>query len=129
MPDTMRIGDLAKRAGVTPRTVRYYESLGLIPTGEREGTGQHRYPEGTVARLTKIDELKRLGLSLEEIAGVIDLYFTDPTGRKPKRKILTMLRQHLAETDTQLASLKKFRGDLQAHIARFERWFGEQDEP
>ncbi|OZQ69846.1 hypothetical protein CA600_02330 [Paenibacillus sp. VTT E-133280] len=37
----MRIGELTKRAGVTPRTIRYYESIGLMPSGEREGTGQH----------------------------------------------------------------------------------------
>ncbi len=119
----MRIGDLAKRAEVTPRTVRYYESLGLIPTGEREGTSQHRYPEQTIARLQKIDELKRLGLSLDEIRGVIDLYFTDPSGRQPKRKILALLRRHLAETEDQLAVLGRFRSDLLGHIKRFEDWF------
>ena len=125
----MRIGDLAKRADVTPRTIRYYESLGLIPVGEREGNSQHRYPEQTVARLQKIDELKRLGLSLEEIRGVIDLYFTDPTGRQPKRKILALLRRHLAEADDQLAVLTRFRADLLAHIGRFERWFKKIDAP
>ena len=43
MDDRMRIGDLTERAGVTQRTVRYYESIGLIPPGEREGHGQHYY--------------------------------------------------------------------------------------
>ncbi len=119
----MRIGDLAKRAGVTPRTVRYYEGLGLIPPGAREGNGHHHYTGETVARLKKIEELKRLGLSLEEIGAVIDLYFTDSSGQKPKRKILAMLRQHLEETEEQLAALKRFRADLQGHIQRFEAWF------
>ncbi len=123
----MRIGELARRAAVTPRTVRYYESLGLIPAGEREGTGQHRYPEQTVARLEKIDQLKRLGLSLDEIGGVIDLYFTDPTGRQPKRKVLDLMRRHLAETEEQIASLTRFRTDLKSHIERFERWLDEAE--
>jgi len=118
----MRIGQLATQAKVTPRTVRYYESLGLIPPGEREGSGQHRYPEQTVARLQKIDQLKALGLSLEEIGKVIHLYFDDPTGKKAKIKVLDMLRSHLAETETQLASLTQFRAELLAHIKRFERW-------
>ena len=118
----MRIGDLADRAGVTPRTVRYYETLGLIPPGVREGGGQHRYPEQTLGRLRKIDQLKRLGLSLEEISEVIDLYFTDPSGRRPKRKVVAMLRRHLAETDERLAELQQFRADLLAHIERFDRW-------
>src|SRR5437588_681322 len=67
MNDRMRIGDVTERAGVTPRTVRYYESIGLIPPGEREGHGQHYYTEETLARLRKIDQLKKLGLSLDAI--------------------------------------------------------------
>ena len=84
----MRIGELAELGKVTPRTVRYYESLRLIPPGEREGAGQHRYPEQTVARLQEIDQLKALGLSLEEIGKVIHLYFNDPTGKRAKLKVL-----------------------------------------
>ncbi len=123
----MRIGELAKRAGVTPRTIRYYEDLGLIPRGEREGTGQHYYPEQAVLRLKKIDDLKRLGLSLEEVRNVIELYFADPTGRRAKRKVLGMLRRHLAETDGQMAALKAFRQEIHKHIERFERWLAETD--
>jgi DNA-binding transcriptional MerR regulator len=85
MSKRMRIGDLTERAEVTPRTVRYYESIGLIPRGEREGNGQHYYTEETLARLRKIDQLKRLGLSLDEVGDVIDLYFTDPSGVRAPR--------------------------------------------
>ena len=119
---SMRIGDLARRAAVTPRTIRYYERLGLIPAGEREGKGQHRFPESTLLRLTKIDQLKRIGLSLDEVRSVIDLYFTDPSGWQAKSKVRALLRQHLAETDAKLAALTAFRADLQAHVERFDRW-------
>ncbi len=122
MSKMLRIGELAKLGAVTPRTVRYYESLGLIPPGVREGTGQHRYPEQTVARFQKIDQLKALGLSLEEIRKVIHLYFEDPTGKRAKVKVLGMLRSHLRETDQQLASLSQFRSELTDHIKRFEGW-------
>jgi DNA-binding transcriptional MerR regulator len=122
MTTRMRIGALAARAQVTPRTVRYYESLGLIPPGDRQGSGQHYYPEHTVARLHKIEQLKQLGLSLDEIGDVIELYFTDPSGQRPKRKVLAILRQHLADVDDKLTALAKLRGDLRAHITRFERW-------
>ena len=115
----MRIGELARQANVTPRTVRYYESLGLIPQGEREGTGQHRYPDDTVEQLKKIDQLKALGLSLEEIGTVIHLYSKEPTEKKAKVKVLEMLRRHLAETETQIQSLTQFQIELQGHIKRF----------
>ncbi|AIQ70048.1 MerR family transcriptional regulator [Paenibacillus graminis] len=125
--DRMRIGELTERAGVTQRTVRYYESIGLLPSGEREGNGHHYYTEETVARLRKIDQLKTLGLSLEEIRDVIGLYFTDPSGIQPKRKVLGLLHQHLADTDKKLEALGQFRADLQSHIERFERWLETND--
>jgi MerR family copper efflux transcriptional regulator len=128
MKDRMRIGDLTELAGVTHRTVRYYESIGLIPLGEREGNGQHYYTEETVARLRKIDQLKKLGLSLEEIREVIDLYFIDPSGVQPKQKVLAILRQHLAEADQKIDGLQQFRADLQANIERFEHWFKEKEQ-
>jgi MerR family transcriptional regulator, copper efflux regulator len=122
MSDLMRIGELTELAGVTQRTVRYYESIGLLPPGEREGHGHHYYTEETLARLRKIDQLKKLGLSLEEIAEVIDLYFIDPSGVQPKQKVLAILRQHLTEADRKIGSLQQFRAELQANIERFEHF-------
>jgi len=125
MSDRMRIGELAGRAGVTLRTIRHYERLGLLPKGEREGNGQHYYPEAAIARLEKIDQLKRLGLTLEEVSGVIELYFSDPSRRSAKRKVLSILRQHLSQTDEKIAALTKFRSDLQSHIDRFDQWLND----
>lgn len=123
----MRIGELAERARVTPRTIRYYESIGLTPPGEREGNGQHYYTEETLYRLRKIDQLKKLGLSLEEIGDVIDLYFIDPSGIQPKNKVLSILRKHLEVTDQSIVELQQFRAELQSHIKRFEKWIEEKE--
>ena len=125
MSDRMRIGELARRVGVTLRTIRHYERLGLLPKGEREGNGQHYYSEASIARLEKIDQLKRLGLTLEEVSGVIELYFSDPSRRSAKRKVLSILRQHLSQTDEKIAALTKFRSDLQSHIDRFDQWLND----
>jgi MerR family transcriptional regulator, copper efflux regulator len=125
MDQFMRIGDLAEQAGVTQRTVRYYESIGLLAPGKRQGHGHHYYTEETLARLRKIDQLKRLGLSLEEIGKVIDLYFTDPSGIQPKQKVLAILRKHLQEAESKIGDLQQFRGELQATIERFERFLDE----
>lgn len=127
MKDRMRIGDLTERAGVTHRTVRYYESIGLIHPGEREGNSQHYYTEDTVSRLRKIDQLKKLGLSLEEIRDIIDLYFNDQSGVQPKQKVLDILRQHLSEADQKIDGLQQFRAEIQGNIERFERWFKERE--
>jgi DNA-binding transcriptional MerR regulator len=124
----MRIGELAERAGVTPRTIRYYESLGLLGPSEREGKGFRYYTEVELARLQKINTLKGLGLSLEEITTVIPLYFEDPTGVQGKRKIVEILKIHLQETDEKLEALMQFRSELQANITRIQKWIDEQTE-
>jgi DNA-binding transcriptional MerR regulator len=69
----LRIGDLAERAGVTPRTVRYYEELGLLPVHERE-QGKHRtYDDAAVERLRELTRLRDLlGLSLDELRRVME---------------------------------------------------------
>jgi DNA-binding transcriptional MerR regulator len=119
MKNKLRIGELAELAGVTPRTIRYYESLGLLGPSERHGGGFRYYTEAELARLHKIDWLKRLGLSLEEIAGVIDCYFADePAKQRGRRKVLEILHKHLAETDEKIAELQRFRADLQSNIDR-----------
>lgn len=125
MDQFMRIGDLAELAGVTQRTVRYYESIGLLAPGKREGHGHHYYPEEALARLRKIDQLKRLGLNLEEIGEVIDLYFTDPSGIQPKQQVLAILRKHLHEAESKIGELQQFRRELQANIERFEHFLHE----
>ena len=125
MIERMRIGELTRRAGVTARTVRYYESIGLLPRGEREGAGQHYYTDAAVTRLRKIEQLKMLGLSLDEIGSVIDLYFSDPSGRQAKVKVLALLRQQLVDVQQKIGGLNQLKVDLEAHIARFEHWFEE----
>lgn len=65
----LRIGDVARRAGTTPRTIRYYEEIGLLPPADERVAGAHRtYAESDVDRLTSLLQLKDLlGLSLDEL--------------------------------------------------------------
>jgi len=115
----MRIGDLASKAGVTPRTIRYYESLGLLRSN-RAGSSYRQYDEAELARLRKIDALKRLGLSLGEIASVIELHSQDPSGVNGKRKVLGILDAQLRETDEKITALEQFRSELKASIERMQ---------
>jgi MerR family transcriptional regulator, copper efflux regulator len=117
MKNKMRIGEFAELAGVTPRTVRYYEDLGLLGPNEREGQGFRYYTGIELTRLKKIDALKQLGLTLEEIGEVLPLYYDDPTGVRGKQRLLEILQVHLAETDEKIDCLQRFRGELHANIA------------
>ncbi len=117
----MRIGELADRTGVSHRTIHYYEGLGLLHPVEREGAGYRYFDEEAVRRLEKIGALKKLGLGLDEISSVIDLYFEDPTGIRGKRKVLEILKAQLKETSNKIAELAQFRAEVEANIAKIER--------
>jgi DNA-binding transcriptional MerR regulator len=118
----MRIGELAEQAGVTPRTIRYYEVLGLLGPSEREGQGFRYYTETELTRLKKIDVLKQLGLTLEEIGEVIPLYCEDPTGLLGKRRVLEILEAQLAETDEKIEALQRFRSEIQTNIDKIRQF-------
>jgi len=70
----LRIGEVAKLAGTTPRTIRYYEEIGLLPVPDDRQPGAHRtYAESDVERLTELLRLKDLlGLSLEELKELVE---------------------------------------------------------
>jgi MerR family transcriptional regulator, repressor of the yfmOP operon len=71
---TFRIGEVAERLGVTPRTIRYYQELGLLHAGSDRAKGAHRlFTEADVARLTDLMRLRDLlGLSLEELTALAE---------------------------------------------------------
>ncbi len=73
MTRDLRIGDLARLAGTTPRTIRYYEEIGLLPEGDARVAGAHRvYGEAELERLREVMRLKSLlGVSLDELKELI----------------------------------------------------------
>ena len=117
---TLRIGEIAERSGVTPRTVRYYEELGLLPRGDREH-GKHRvYTEADIERLREITRLRDLlGLSLEELRTMIVAEDVRADIRKryqeteSREEQLRLLDEALPHLDTQLSLVRRRLGDLQ----------------
>lgn len=69
----MRIGELAERVSLTPKTIRYYESLGLLPAPERTHSGYRDDDDSAVTHLATIRTARQLGMSLEQIAKVMRL--------------------------------------------------------
>jgi DNA-binding transcriptional MerR regulator len=125
----LRIGDLARRAGTTARTIRYYEELGLLPSAAGRDAGQHRtYTEGDVERLQQLLRLKDLlGLSLDELRDVVEreearnalrAEFRHGTpSRERRREILDEALDHIAH---QLALVHRRRDKLDALEAELE---------
>ncbi len=81
-PVMMRIGEVAKRTGLTTRTLRYWEELGLIRPSGYQGRGERLYSDTDLARVTRIQDLQELlGFSLAEVRVVLDTEDTDALDR------------------------------------------------
>jgi DNA-binding transcriptional MerR regulator len=112
----MRIGELGERAGVSPRTLRHYEELGLLPA-RRRANGYRDYGEHDVRVVEEIRSLVGLGFSLEETRPFVEcLRAGHPTGSSCPAA-LAVHRRKLAEVDEWIARLHAVRGEIVAQMA------------
>jgi MerR family copper efflux transcriptional regulator len=128
---TMQIGEVAERIGLSLRTIRYYEEVGLItPSGRTQG-GFRLYTERDVVRLQVVKDMKPLGFSLDEmrdLLGVLDrLDGVDEAGTTPEEREALLERLAMfrvaadARTDAlreQLRIAESFAGKLRRRLAR-----------
>src|SRR6476661_4089635 len=104
----MRIGEVARRAGVNIETLRYYERRGLLAEPARGINGHRDYDEETVRFVRAVKEAQRLGFTLEEIAEHAKL----TRGGRPHEAVRTRVAQKLDEIDERIASLRRVREGL-----------------
>ncbi|ACZ40387.1 heavy metal-responsive transcriptional regulator [Sphaerobacter thermophilus] len=105
----MRIGELAAELGLNPKTLRYYEAIGLLPAPRRTPAGYRLYSDTDRERLRFILKARAVGLTLEEIREVLAVR---GDGRRPCEHVLTLLDRKLAAVDEQLRALAEFRAEL-----------------
>ena len=105
----MRIGEVARRAGVNIETLRYYERRGLLAEPARGINGHRDYDEETVRFVKAVKEAQRLGFTLEEIAEHAKL----TRGGRPHEAVRTRVAQKLDEIDERIASLRRVREELE----------------
>lgn len=109
----VQIGELAKQLGITTRTIRYYEEIGLMGPSERIGGGTRTYNTDDVLRLKFILKLKQLGISLKEIqelSEIFDINRQNFTTITPK--LIEILDHHISVVDEKMASLSSLRQDI-----------------
>jgi DNA-binding transcriptional MerR regulator len=113
----MRIGELAERAGVSTRSVRYYEQQGLVPA-RRGPNGYREFDEADLAVVAQIRRLLGTGFSLADTRPFVDcLRSGEPSGDSCPESVLTYQRK-LAELDHEIAALVARRSELADHLAR-----------
>ena len=105
----MKIGELASRSGVTAKTIRFYDEIGLLSPADREQNGYRVYDETALRRLLFVRHAQAAGLTLREIAQVLAIR---SEGRAPCVHVTGVLHQHLAQVETRLAELRATREEL-----------------
>src|SRR5918997_1773749 len=104
----MRIGEVARRAGVNVSLIRYYEEIGLLPSPARV-SGQRRYDETVLRRLAVIDVAQRAGLSLDEIRELVE-HGNDPMNERLRE----LAARRLPEIDALIDRARRVRVWLEA---------------
>lgn len=115
-----RIGELASMFGVTIRTIRYYEELGLLSSIDREEGSHRRYSARNVVYLKRIQQLKDYGLTLSEIRELFELARLDRSGDRIRSRLAEKYREKLAEAERRRRALDEYIEDLSWHIEQLE---------
>lgn len=105
----MRIGEAADAVGINPKTIRYYEDIGLLPGPERTPSGYRDYAPKDVDRLIFVKTAQRFGFALAEIAEI--LAFRE-RGERPCTYVLKVLNHQVGDLDLRIAELVALRAEL-----------------
>jgi DNA-binding transcriptional MerR regulator len=106
---SLSIGDLARAAQVKVPTIRYYETIGLLPSPDRTQGRQRRYDRGDVRRLSFIRHARALGFEVEAVRALLALQDEPARSCKAVDKIA---RQRLEEVEARIAALRALRREL-----------------
>jgi DNA-binding transcriptional MerR regulator len=120
-PATYRIGELAAKVGMTERTIRYYEELGLLESVKRLEGGTRIYTDDDVRRLKFVRKLKMLGLSLQEMHELEGIYTRQRSNRTVLPRLIELLDAHLQTVDGRIAELGALRDEIRSyreHVAQ-----------
>lgn len=111
----MRIGEVAEQAGVTTKTLRYYERIGLLPSADRTESGYRSYETDALERVRFIRDAQATGLSLTEIRSILEL---KADGHRSCEHTRSLLHRHLDEIDDQIQRLQAARIELVRLVER-----------
>ncbi|HZJ40480.1 MAG TPA: heavy metal-responsive transcriptional regulator [Demequina sp.] len=111
----MRIGELAQQTGLTTKTLRYYEQIGLMQEPDRHANGYRDYRDDAVERLRFIRDSQAAGLTLAETGEILGM---KAAGESTCAHTRDLLARHLADVDAQIDRLLATRTELRAMAER-----------
>ena len=111
----MNIGEAAAQSGLPPKTIRYYESIGLIEEAPRTDGGYRSYSDTDIQFLRFIHRARSLGFSVEHVSGLLALYRDRD---RASADVRALARDHLAEVERKIGELATIRDTLETLIDR-----------
>ena len=106
----MNIGDAARQSGVSPKMIRHYERVGLIPATQRTDSGYRRFAHSDVHTLAFIRHARDLGFSIRQIGDLLDLWRNQ---RRASSKVKALALAHIAELDARIHELEAMKRVLE----------------
>ncbi|MDI7259625.1 MAG: MerR family transcriptional regulator [Thermodesulfobacteriota bacterium] len=107
-----QIGELANLLEMSPRTIRYYEEIGLLNSVKRIEGGKRVYTDKDFQRLKFIQRLKYLGLTLSEMHELEDIYQIHRTNKKVLPRLLELLDNNAMKIDERINNLLRLKADI-----------------
>ena len=105
----MNIGSIAKRSGLPAKTIRYYESIGLIPPALRSEGNYRTYTEHDLQTLKFVQRARGLGFSVKDVAKLLTLW---QDRRRASAEVRRLAQEHVSEIDRKIEELKGMRRTL-----------------
>jgi len=115
---TLRTGALAKAAGVSPDTIRHYESIGVLPQAARTESDYRIYPSSALERVLVVQRALRIGFTLAELAEVLK---TRDAGGAPCRRVYQLAQEKLKGIEEDLEALKRTKRYMKKVLAEWEQ--------
>lgn len=122
------IGELAHIVGSTTRTIRYYEEIGLLNSVKRLEGGKRIYTDDDIRRLKFIKRLKVLGLSLNDMKELENVYSVSKSNKIALKKLIEILERHQKEIERRLETLKMLSQEIMSYKKHVEKKLSELGE-
>ncbi|GIW23455.1 MAG: hypothetical protein KatS3mg068_2462 [Candidatus Sericytochromatia bacterium] len=117
----LTVGQIAKIKNLTKRTIRYYEELNLIKPSEISSCGYKYYNENILKRLELIDELKKLGYTLNDIKEIIDRIDDSKTGKELSEVLEPILNKNYKIVTNKLEAIKNLKDNIDRYFNFFKK--------
>ena len=125
----IQIGVLAKSLGITTRTIRYYEEIGLMGKTERPDGGTRSYSKDDIMRLKFILKLKNLGIPLKEMEKLSDIFDINKKNFATiTPKLIEILDSHISKVDEKMSDFSSLRKDIVEYRMRITDYLSDKSD-